>query len=57
VLGLKACTTTPVNRGISNGWEALKEMLSIHGHQRNANQIDYAIPFYTSKKGREQKLK
>ena len=40
-----------LNRGISNGQEALKEMFSILSHQGNANQKDSEILPYTSQNG------
>jgi hypothetical protein len=38
---------TILNRGISNGWEALKEMFKVLGHQGNANQNNSEVPSYT----------
>jgi hypothetical protein len=40
-----------LNRGISNGWEALKEMFNILSHQGNANQNNFEIASYTSQNG------
>ena len=40
-----------LNRGISNGQEALTEMFDILSHQRNANQNDPKIPPNTSQNG------
>ena len=36
-----------LNRGISNGQEALKEIFKVLSHQRNVNQSNSDIPFYT----------
>jgi hypothetical protein len=36
------------NWGISNGWEAPKEMFKVLSDQRNANQNDPEIPTYSS---------
>ena len=35
------------NRGLVNGWEALKEMFNVHSHQGNGNQNAPEIPSYT----------
>jgi hypothetical protein len=40
-----------LNRGISDGQETLKEMLSILGHQGNVNQNNPEIPPYTHQNG------
>ena len=40
-----------LNRGISNGREALKEMFKVLSHQRNANQNSSEIPSYTHQNG------
>jgi hypothetical protein len=37
-----------LNRGISNGQEALKEMFYIFSYQGDANQNDPEIPPYTN---------
>jgi hypothetical protein len=37
-----------LNQGISNGYEALKEMFNILSHQRNANQFNPEIPPHTN---------
>jgi hypothetical protein len=42
---------TELNRGISNGQEALKEMFNILSHQRNANQNDPEILPHTHQDG------
>ena len=46
-----------LNRTISNGLEALKEMFIILSHQRNANQNDSEIPSYTYQNGQDLKHK
>jgi hypothetical protein len=40
-----------LNRGIMNAQEELSEMFNIQSHQRNANQNDPEIPFYTHQNG------
>jgi hypothetical protein len=40
-----------LDRGISKGWEVLKEMFSILSHQGNANQNDPEIPTYSNQNG------
>jgi hypothetical protein len=40
-----------LNRGISNGEEALLEMFNVISHQGNANQIDPEIPSYNHQNG------
>ena len=40
-----------LNRSISNGGEALKEMFNILSHQGNANKNDPEIPPYTNQNG------
>ena len=40
-----------LNPGISNGWEAPKEMLNIPSHQGNANQNNPEILPHTSQNG------
>jgi hypothetical protein len=40
-----------LNWGISNGWEALEEMLEVLNHQENANQNNWDIPSYTGQSG------
>lgn len=39
------------NRGISNVWEALKEMFQVLNDERNRNQNDSEIPSYTNQNG------
>ena len=46
-----------LNWGISNGWEAPKEMFNILSHQGNANQNDPEIPPHFSKNGSVQKFR
>jgi hypothetical protein len=40
-----------LNKGISNGWEELKEIFNVLSHQENANQDDREIPTCTNPKG------
>jgi hypothetical protein len=40
-----------LNRGISNGQEAFKEMFNILSHEGNTNQNNSEIPPYTSQNG------
>ena len=46
-----------LNRGISNGQEALKEMFNILSHQGNANPNNPEIPSYTNQNDEDQNLK
>jgi hypothetical protein len=39
------------NRGISNGWEAPKEMIKVLSDQKSANQNDPEVPLYTNQNG------
>ena len=45
------------NRGISNGWEALKEIFEVLSDQRNANQNEPEIQPYINQNGPDQKLR
>ena len=40
-----------LNKGISNGWEALKEMFKVLSHQGNTNQNNSEVPSYTGQNG------
>ena len=40
-----------LNRGISNGQEALKEMCKVLSHQGNVNQNNFVIPPYINQNG------
>ena len=42
----------PLNKWIWNGWKALKKMLNILNHQKNANQNDTEISSYTCRKAK-----
>jgi hypothetical protein len=39
------------NWGISNGWEAPKQMFQVFSDQKNANENDPEIPAYTNQNG------